>query len=365
LLIFIPTYSSVEAFLDSLLERLSENKIDVLLVCGATLEEVKWDVSNVQSSVQTIFMNIPRGLSPLGLLKSIFRFQQIVKNESPDIIHAHFSIPSLILALVSSKAIKLATYQGLYHTQESGIKAKLIGVLERFSIKKMDVAYVVSEYDKKKVNLPNLYVQPGNGFGVRSELFNPNKFSSINESKRKIGLPTDKRILLFTGRYVPFKGFSILPEILTELHDPSVCLVTCGVIDKLHPIEESLINHPQWIDLGWRQDIAEIMYCSDIFLFPSLREGMPVSLMEAMCMNLPSIVAPVRGSSELIEHLKTGYIVESHTAYQYARGVESILNNEELNENIKRNLENLAPKLNRSNYDSWQVQEYEKVLEKC
>ena len=341
-----------------MLKRLSEEGVEVTVLCDKPLEGVEWHTLADFHNVVIRHFPMPRGISPLGLFRSWWQLQRIVQKEQPQVIHAHFSIPALLLAFIRTKALRMATFQGLYHTQNKGLKAKVVGVLERFSIRRMDKAYVVSNYDKVRVRSTKLHVQPGYGFGCVKENFNPTVFENVNSLRSKLGLPEDKILLLFTGRYVPFKGFDILPAILDTLNNDSFVLVTCGVEDALHPVANTFKASHQWIDLGWRQDIAELMFCADIFLFPSLREGMPVSLMESMCMALPAVVAPVRGSSELIEHRSTGWIVEQHTPQHYAQAIEILVNNSELYNAIKSNLRVFAPELDRKHFVKWQVEEY-------
>jgi glycosyltransferase involved in cell wall biosynthesis len=56
--------------------------------------------------------------------------------------------------------------------------------------------------------------------------------------------------------------------------------------------------------------VREILCCADIFIHPSLREGLPVSLMEAMVEGLPCIVSKIRGNSDLIHDGEGGILVE-------------------------------------------------------
>ena len=61
--------------------------------------------------------------------------------------------------------------------------------------------------------------------------------------------------------------------------------------------------------LGYRKDVPQIYGCSDLFVFMSYREGLPVALMEAMSSGLPTVCSPARGNTDLIENGKEGIIV--------------------------------------------------------
>ncbi|EOA3409560.1 glycosyltransferase [Enterococcus hirae] len=62
--------------------------------------------------------------------------------------------------------------------------------------------------------------------------------------------------------------------------------------------------------LGYRKDIIQIMKMSDLFLFPSLREGLPVSIMEAMSVGLPVVASNIRGNKDLIYDENTGKLFD-------------------------------------------------------
>lgn len=70
---------------------------------------------------------------------------------------------------------------------------------------------------------------------------------------------------------------------------------------KLKNLVTDLQLNDQVLFLGYRKDVFEIYRIADIFVFPSIREGMPVALMEAMASNLPVICSNIRGNRELIK----------------------------------------------------------------
>ncbi len=52
--------------------------------------------------------------------------------------------------------------------------------------------------------------------------------------------------------------------------------------------------------LGYRTDIADLLHCADVFVFPSLQEGLPVALMEAMAAEVPCVASRIRGNTDLL-----------------------------------------------------------------
>ena len=91
--------------------------------------------------------------------------------------------------------------------------------------------------------------------------------------------------------------------------------------------------------LGFRKDIPEILSQSDIFVFPSLREGLPVSLMEAMASGLPCIVSDIRGNKDLIDNGKGGYLIGPTDYIKYSNTLKNLVMSS--NEQNKMRLYNL------------------------
>ena len=77
--------------------------------------------------------------------------------------------------------------------------------------------------------------------------------------------------------------------------------------------------------LGFRKDIPEICKISDVFAFPSYREGLSVALMESMANELPVVCSNIRGNSDLIEDGKGGYLVEPSDVEGFAKYINELI----------------------------------------
>lgn len=82
--------------------------------------------------------------------------------------------------------------------------------------------------------------------------------------------------------------------------------------------------------LGFRKDIAEICKVSDLFTFPSYREGLSVALMEAMANGLPVVCSNIRGNSDLIEDRKGGYLVEPSDVEGFTKCIKVLIEDRRL-----------------------------------
>ena len=76
--------------------------------------------------------------------------------------------------------------------------------------------------------------------------------------------------------------------------------------------------------MGYREDIGELCAVSDVFVFPSYREGLSVSLMEALASGLPCVVGKIRGNTDLIDEIG-GFLFNPHCVDECKKAIENIL----------------------------------------
>jgi glycosyltransferase involved in cell wall biosynthesis len=76
--------------------------------------------------------------------------------------------------------------------------------------------------------------------------------------------------------------------------------------------------------LGYRTDVSELYAVSDAFIFPSFREGLSVSLMEAMVSGLPVVVSKIRGNTDLIDD-NGGLLFNPHSVTECREAIEQVL----------------------------------------
>ena len=99
---------------------------------------------------------------------------------------------------------------------------------------------------------------------------------------------------------------------------------------KIKDYAKKLGVYDNCVFLGYRKDISRIMQIADLFFHASHREGLTLSVMEAMSFGLPCVVSNVRGNRDLIVSGKGGFIAEPEDANAFAIEIENIFNDEEL-----------------------------------
>ena len=143
-------------------------------------------------------------------------------------------------------------------------------------------------------------------------------------ARRSLGLPEDKRLILFVSQRVTNKnkGIDYLIEACRQLEGYEVVILgghAEEVVDQL-----PLKAHP----LGYVNDehrIVEVYQAVDVFVLPSLSENLPNTIMEAMACGVPCVGFRVGGIPEEIDHKHNGYVAEYRDAHDLARGIRWIL----------------------------------------
>jgi len=242
---------------------------------------------------------------------------------------------------------------------------------------------------KRKMKAKTLHYMPGVGidvsiFSAHNTLKNIGESSGSNISadapseplklakRRELNIPENATVLISVGELNKNKNHSVVIRALAKLKNErnnnsvsggdignninndggvnaaNLYYVICGngvLQESLRSLAKSLDLQNNVLLLGQRKDIAELLHMSDIFVFPSLREGLPVSLMEAMASGLPCIVSDIRGNVDLIEHEKGGFLCGSgansstvgtnkvnkpHTILEYAEAIKTLMADKQL-----------------------------------
>ena len=152
------------------------------------------------------------------------------------------------------------------------------------------------------------------------------------EARKRLGLPLDRKLILFASQRVTNenKGMSYLIEscLLLSTQYPEMKDQTGIVILGGHA-EELVGQLPfETFPLGYVNDeqrIVDVYNAADVFVLPSLSENLPNTIMEAMACGVPCVGFKVGGISEEIDHLHNGYVAAYRQAGDLAKGIWWVL----------------------------------------
>ena len=131
-------------------------------------------------------------------------------------------------------------------------------------------------------------------------------------------------------RLVPLKGLVYLLRAVAALRSefPNLRLEIAGrgpLQGDLERDADQLGLAEEVLFLGWQKDLGPILRRWDIFVLPSLDEGLPIAVLNAMAEGLPVVGTSVGGLPELIEDGRTGYLVPPHDPLALARALRSLI----------------------------------------
>lgn len=156
------------------------------------------------------------------------------------------------------------------------------------------------------------------------------KFANVeidrDKKRQELGIPVDKKLLISVGELNENKNHETVIRALQDIKD--VCYIVVGKGDKQQMLEK-LIDDLDMSDrvflLGYRQDIGELLKMSGLFVFPSYREGLSVSVMEAMSSGLPVVCSNIRGNCYLIDE-NGGVLFDPHSVDDCKNVITKALN---------------------------------------
>lgn len=170
------------------------------------------------------------------------------------------------------------------------------------------------------------------GVGVDTKAFlNSDEINSM--SRESLGLKESDIICISIGNLVKSKNLEASLMSVSKLNNDNVHLLICGIGPELNSLKKMTVdlNVEHRIHfLGFRNDVKSLLKISDIFLFTTLREGLPRSLMEAMASGLPCVVSDIRGNKDLIKENEGGYLCNPQDIDLFSARITELSNNEGL-----------------------------------
>ncbi len=164
-------------------------------------------------------------------------------------------------------------------------------------------------------------------YGVDLEKFAPEDQSL---TKGNIGVSDNQLVLGTVARFDYPKGHKYLidaaPEIIQQFANVRFVLVGDGPLrQEIEQQIEKLGLSDYFVLLGFRRDVKQLLGLFDLFILPSVSEGLPNAVLEAMACSNPVVATAVNGLVEVIEEGRTGYLVPPQNPSEIAKAVIKIL----------------------------------------
>ena len=299
-------------------------------VCAKNDFEIKKDciIPNCDKYYDINFERFP---FKINNIKAYIKLKEIINSEDYEIIHCHTPVASILTRLASIKSRKngtkvIYTAHGFHFFKGS----PLINWLIYYPIEKIcsyftDLLITINKEDyslaKKKMKAKKVYYIPGVGIDTK-------KFSNIivnKEQKRKeLGINNTDIMILSVGELNKNKNHEVVIRALSKIDREDIHYFIAGkgnLKDYLTDLSNELNIKDRVHILGYRKDIDELCKVSDIFCFPSFREGLSVALMEAISVGTPVICSDIRGNNDLIKNGINGILCRPNSVDDFKDGI--------------------------------------------
>lgn len=300
------------------------------------------------------------GLNKYNLPLVISRFGKIIKNEKPDILDTYL-IHANLFGRIFGRIFGIKRIISSVRNDYSGFR--LISFLDRFTQNFVKL-YIINSigllhYVFEKINIPltKIKIIPN---GINLEELN-DKVNKNYNVRKELGLKENTFIGVCVARLYKQKNISTLIRAI-KLVDRNIFLIIVGEGPERKNFEKlsgKLNLKNQVFFLGLRKDVLNIVNSSNVFILPSLREGMSNALLEAMALKKCCIVSDIPQNRELIKNRFNGITFNKKNERDLAKKIEIAYKNQNL-EPLKQE----AYKLIKKKYQNKNlIKKYEKVIE--
>lgn len=279
---------------------------------------------------------IPRSVFKISkILKSYKMLKKLADDGQYKMVHVHSPIGGVVGRLAFKKARKagtkvIYTAHGFHFFKGAPwLNWALFYPIERYCSKITDVLITINKEDyQRAMSWNSCKVEYVPGIGVDVETFK----SVLDKEKkdnlrREFGFTDNDFVFMSTGQISVRKNHEVVIRALAKVRNTHVKYLIVGfgeLQDKLQALVDELGLKDRVVFAGYRGDVRDLLHVVDGFAFPSLQEGLPVALMEAMAAGLPVVCSRIRGNVDLIQDGEGGFIYDSRDVDGFAEGIRKI-----------------------------------------
>jgi glycosyltransferase involved in cell wall biosynthesis len=339
---------------------INREKFDVSVLCLRALGEFVPEVEKL--GVRVFYLpQKEKGTDYFSFLK----VARILRQEQIDVIHTHNTQPFVDGTL----GALLSGVKTIVHTDHARDFPDKIRYMVAEHLMSYFAYRVIGVSEHTTANL------------VHYEKISPRKIMTIENgldgsrfqieidrpAKRKeLGIKGSGPIIGLGVRLTEQKGITYLlqamPEIIKAVPDVTLVIAGDGTLkNKLRHEAETLGIKEHILFLGSRLDVPQLLKLFDIYVLPSLWEGLPMVLLEAMAARCPIVATDVGGVSNMITDGKNGILVEPENPRRLANEIVTLLTNSELRQRL---VENGARKFNADFTADRMTKKYEKLYQR-
>ncbi len=338
-----------QQFLIRLLNHIQPDAYDLRVAIGRDGDGSLLEMLRPLGIICPVIPSLRRNIHLLSDLKAVFETQKLIENFDPDTVFLLSSKAGFIGSLAAHRSGTSArvVYRiggWTFNDPWPAWKKKLWIFLERYSARWKDVIIVNNSQDLHQAK--ELGIRPRESIDLIYNGIDPYKLKFLpKDQARKIIFDSTifandyskKKVVGTIANFYPTKGLSCLIDAAAELTDPEALVVIIGDGNERLALENQItekgLKH-KVILAGHRAEASQYLPAFDIFVLPSLKEGFPWVVLEAMSAKLPVIATQVGAVPEIVEDGAQGYVVLPGNPHELAERIKTLLQNEGLGQEM-------------------------------
>lgn len=315
------------------------------------------DTSGMAREIETMDVkyhpvNITGPLNPVKDLKCIYELYKLIRKEGFDIVHCHGSKAGLVGRMAARMAgtpvIIVTAHNFVVYDEVPPVKRLIFTWGEKFLSRKTSGIITVSR--ALKAELKEKFSIPDNKIAAIYNGIDLDRFktaSGADKLREAYGIGKDVPVVGTVARMAPQKGLSFFVDAISVLAKESCGAVFLIVGDGPLRIELEARAHRlgvagKIIFTGYQPDITPFLKLFDIFVVPSIAEGLSITTIEAMAAGKPVIASRVGGLPELVKPEHNGLLTPPRDAAALAGAIRFLLERPELREKMGLAGKNMA-----------------------
>lgn len=257
---------------------------------------------------------------------------RLLRKHNLDVLHSH-EFTMAVFGAVASRAVGVRHVITM-HGNQTMMDALRRRLALRAAFKMSDATVAVSE-DTRRHLTDRLGLSHGAVVTIRNGI--PRRYGDPDPVRAEFGVVEGSLLILAVGGLHKRKGHALLIESLARLQEEGSVPPWKLVIAGAGPEHASLLalvrgkRLEEQVHLaGQREDIPSLQIAADIFVMPSLWEGLPLAILEAMLAGTPVIASRTSGIPEAIDHERDGILVEPGNVDDLTLALKRVMASEEL-----------------------------------
>ncbi len=318
------------------IQNMAENGWDVEIACspvGNRMDEIHSCLDGI-AKIHTVRLH--RSPVDPDNLNGYRDMKQLINGSQWDVIWTNEPVMGVVTRLAARKARKTGTkVVYMVHGFHFYDGAPLINWLVFYPIEWLmsfyaDMIITLNQADYKRAKkLHAKDVKYIHGIGVNTARLDAEPDIDI---RKELGIPADACLLLSIGELNENKNHRVIVDAMAGLNDKDIYYAICGIGDTREELlkqakEKGLEDH--LFLLGYRKDLANIFAQTDIYVFPSIREGLPIAPLEAMYSGLPLVVSDTGGLKDYMQEGRNGFLCPSNDSAAFANAIKQLKENPE------------------------------------